>query len=306
MTAQQTIKRRISITIVAGTLSATLASGVVLAGQTVNGPMAFDPIAGSSYGQTTSSWGDEPWIIPDGYRQYLISDEVADLGGGPGLDIYDPDDLTDMITANETGKAAGRYLYRTHEVGSNGAVSVVDLQTGESKVLVQQGDPIDTTGASWGSLDGIRWTPWGTILFAEEDDQGLLFEITLDPKDPFTAVAVAARPAVGLLAHEGIEIGPDGSVYVIHELNGGSIYRFIPDRYGDLSSGQLYALKLTGVTDASQAWNSGSAHTGAFQWVALDRAQSAIDAEVAANDVHANGIRAARGPRTDRLDPVRQ
>ena len=93
---------------------------VALAGSVVNGPMSFDPIPGSSYGQTTTAW-TEPFIIPDGYTQTLISDEGD-------LDIYvGQQDLHDMNTVNETGRQAGRYLYRTHEVDNLGAVSVVDL-----------------------------------------------------------------------------------------------------------------------------------------------------------------------------------
>ncbi len=113
----------------------------------------------------------------------------------------------------------------------------------------------------WRDLDGLRWTPWGTLLFAEEDPQGHVFEIVLDPRDPSTAVALYDRPAVGLIRHEGIEVGSDGAVYVIDELNGGSIFRFVPDRYGDLSAGQLYALRLTGISDAASSWNSGDDHT---------------------------------------------
>ena len=50
--------------------------------------------------------------------------------------------LYEVIT-NETGKQAGRYLYRTHELRSpdnqpeGGSVSVVDLQTGVARLLVQ-------------------------------------------------------------------------------------------------------------------------------------------------------------------------
>ena len=288
MFAWQHIKRRIPFTIVVGSLSAAIASSAALGGQTVNGPMAFEPIAGSAYGQTTSSWGDAPWIIPDGFRQYHVSDEIDDLGGGGGLDIYaGVDDLTDMNTVNETGKWAGRFLYRTHEQDTNGAVSVVDLETGASKVLVKQGEGVDETGLPWRDLDGLVWTPWGTLLFAEEDPQGHVFEIVLDPQDPSTAVAVYDRPALGLIRHEGIEVGPDGAVYVIDELNGGSIFRFVPDRRGDLSSGQLYALKISGISDAAQVWNSGNDHTGAFEWIALDQDQAMVDAKVAADAVNA-------------------
>jgi secreted PhoX family phosphatase len=196
-----------------------------------------------------------------------------------------------MNTVNESGKKAGRYLYRTHEVRSgaeygtppSGAVSVVDLETGESRILAQD--------STYDALDGIRWTPWGTILFAEEITGGRLLEIVLDKQDPMTAAAVIDRPMLGRMAHEGIEVGPDGSLYVIDEFNGGSIYRFVPDRRGDLSSGQLYALRIQGISDTAQLWSNYNAttnpHTGAFEWVALDMAQVQIDSRTAADAVKA-------------------
>ena len=46
------------------------------------------------------------------------------------------------------------------------------------------------------------------------------------------------------MRHEGIGADQDGAVYIIDELNGGSIYRFVPTVRGDLSDGQLYALRL--------------------------------------------------------------
>ena len=265
----------------------------VTASSTVNGPMAFDPISGSAYGQLTNAW-TEPYIVPQGFSQTRISDESADFGGGPGLNIYggSVDDLGDMQTVNETGKHAGRYLYRTHEVGSNGAVSVIDLDTGATKILVQHGDAIDATGAAdWTRLDGIRWTPWKTIIFAEETTRGKFYEGFIDPKNPDELITVVDRPLVGRMAHEGIEVGTDGSIYVIDEFNGGSIYRFVPNSYGDLSSGQLYALRIKGLTDAQQLWGAYDAvtnpHTGDFEWVALDMSQVAIDARVAADNVSA-------------------
>lgn len=284
--------------VIAG-LAATVVLGVPIAAgaapPAVNGPMAFDPIPGSAYGQLTNAW-TEPFIVPEGFSQALVSDETD-------LDIYPgaTDDLDDMNTVNETGPQAGRYLYRTHEVDDLGAVSVVDLW-GErpTRVLVQEGDPDFPEITSATDLDGIRWTPWGTILFAEEEleepvvgtqDSGRLYEIILDPNDPMVAIDVKDRPMVGRLRHEGIDVGPDGSVYVVDELNGGSIFRFVPDTRGDLSSGQLYALKLNGLTNAQQTWASYNAltnpHTGAFEWVALDMDLVVVNANAAADAVNA-------------------
>jgi len=239
-----------------------------------DGPIGFDPIDGTPYSTATADWTD-PFVIPEGFTQELLADETV-------LDIYaGADDLTDMNTVNETGPEAGRYLYRTHEVGSNGSLSVVDLKTGDAKVIAQD--------AGWRRLDGLRWTPWGTVLFAEETAGGRLFEAFLDPKDPTVVTHVEERRELGILRHEGIEALADGTAFVIDELNGGSIFKFEPAARGDLSDGQLYALKLTGLSDAEQLWNSGTYQqkVGAFEWVALDMDQVVIDADAAANAVAA-------------------
>ena len=239
-----------------------------------DGPIGFDPIDGTPYSTATADWTD-PFVIPEGFTQELLADETK-------LDIYaGADDLTDMNTVNETGPEAGRYLYRTHEVGSNGSLSVVDLKTGDAKVIAQD--------AGWRRLDGLRWTPWGTVLFAEETAGGRLFEAFLDPKDPTVVTHVEERRELGILRHEGIEALADGTAFVIDELNGGSIFKFEPAARGDLSDGQLYALKLTALTDAEQLWNSGTYQqkVGAFEWVALDMDQVVIDADAAANAVAA-------------------
>lgn len=255
------------------------------AGSVVDGPMAFNPIAGSAYGmETDASIASEPWLIPEGFVQTIVSDET-------GLDLYVAHDWNDMNTVNETGKQAGRYVYRTHEVrgansarvdgGSGGAVSVVDLKTGVAKEVVGRAD--------WEALDGIVWTPWQTVLFAEETGAaalpdpahpaataGLVYELRLDKLDPAAAESVTVRPLLGALAHEGIETDAEGNVYVIDEDRRGSIYKFVPENYGDLSSGQLYALRV-----------KNGAKTGAAEWAPLDMKQVQIKANVAARAVGA-------------------
>jgi len=273
---------------------AAMLSGAAYAESTiVNGPMGFDPIGASAYAQVTtdaSILNSQPWVIPAGFTQSIVSDESD-------LNIYSAHDWNDMNTVNETGKQAGRYLYRTHEVrpdsatvagnsaridgSSGGAVSVVDLQTGEAKEVVGRAD--------WEALDGIVWTPWQTVLFAEEmitanrpdpvaiqATSGLVYELKLKKDDLTSMESVAVRPLLGALSHEGLELDDEGNVYVIDEDRKGSIYKFVPTNYGDLSSGQLYALKV-----------ANGAKTGTAEWVALDMAQAQISARVAATAVGA-------------------
>lgn len=257
----------------------------------VNGPMAFNPIAASAYGmQNDANVATSPWLIPEGYTQAIISDES-------NLNIYATNDWMDMNTVNESNIHAGRYLYRTHEVrggaigndgnslridgSSGGAVSVIDLKTGKTTEIATRTD--------WEALDGLVWTPWHTLLFAEEvitslrpdpnhpaATSGLLYELKINHHNPLKAQSVKVRPLLGALSHEGIEIDAKGNVYVIDEDRHGSIYKFVPKNYGDLSKGQLYALKVMN-----------SAKTGTAQWIALDMNQVQISARVAATAVGA-------------------
>ena len=270
---------------ITATILLSLATGTTLAGGQIAGPMSFLPLGRSA--EIGSLPLEAPLAIPQGFGQEVVSDESD-------LDIYpDMPDWTDMSTVNESGARAGRYLYRTHEVrpsgfgglneflaAGGGAVSVIYLETGRTRVLVQRGD--------WEALDGMVWTPWHTLLFAEEVNSdkgltipdpdapaatdGLLYEVRFADDDPASAADVTVRPLLGSLAHEGIEVDEHGRVYVIDEHRSGSIYRFVPAIPGDLGSGQLYALKV----DDSEAG------TGAASWVALDMQQVPVTGRIAA------------------------
>ena len=229
-------------------------SGSVLAGKHYqkSGWFNFKALETSA---NTADWdAAAPWKLPAGFKQVVVSDES-------NLNIYPQgrNDWHDMNVVNETGPQAGRFLYRTHEVrlgrdevvdAIGGSVSVVDLKTGETKVLAQD--------LSYTALDGIRWTPWGTLVFAEETTGGRFFELELN-ENMMSAKVIHDRPQVGRLAHEGIDLDAAGNVYVVDEFRGrtqgcenvvpcgGGVYKFVPNTYGDLSSGELYVLKVSGA-----------------------------------------------------------
>jgi len=112
-----------------------------------SGQFQFTPLASSSP-CTPGGNAARPFLLPPGYDQRVFASE-------PQFP-----DLPDMNTQNETGPDAGRYVYRTHETNANAAVSVTDLETNATRILAQRQD--------WERFDGIEWTPWGTILAAEE------------------------------------------------------------------------------------------------------------------------------------------
>lgn len=120
--------------------------------------------------------------------------------------------------------------------------------------------------------------PVGTLLFAEETTGGRLFEAFFDTNDPTKVTEVKERRALGILAHEGIEALPNGDLYVIDELTGGGIFKFVPDKRGDLSEGQLYAIKA----------ENGDG-TGAFAWIPLDRDAVKVNARAEAAAKGASG-----------------
>lgn len=237
---------------------------------------AFTPLPGSAACVTPPALHAdfatyEPLVLSGNLTQRIVNDQVTHftpVAGSGG-------DLPDMLTQNETGPDAFRYIYRTHETGSNGALTVTDLTTGNTTVASQE--------QHYEALDGIVWTPWGTVLFAEEriiatfkDPRvpnavgGLLYEY-----DPATGQTVP-HPAFGARSHEGLRFDSQGALYGISESTPGSngsgaIYKFVPDVPGDLSAGQLYALQ---VRDASR--------TGRARWVALDRNAVQVDSDVEA------------------------
>lgn len=266
--------RKVSLSLLgAACIAVGAAAPHLAAAPVISGPFSFEPLTSSA--TIGAQPAAAPFVLPDGFTQEIIWQEV-----NPAPDA---DDLPDMNTVNETGPQAGRYLYRTHEVASNGSVTVTDLETGQTRILAQRAD--------WQRFDGLKWTPWRTLLAAEEtanvpvgplrDPQypnavhGLVYEI-----EPATGQATT-RPALGSMAHEGIGIDPAGNIYIIDEFATGALYKFVPDRRGDLSSGQLYALKIADETAAP------GAKTGTAQWVPLDRAAVQVDARAAAAAVSA-------------------
>ena len=171
---------------------------------------------------------DQPMLrlkLPKGFKAEAIIDttrpEQANFATQADMNVLD---------------SSERYLFQTHEVfdaalaATVSSVTRFDLHTGKYDVVA--------TGLV--ATDGLKATPWGTLLIGEEYPGGGVWEIL----NPYAADVKVRRDALGTFSHEGIVVLNSGVVYLADEERTGAIYKFVPNSYGDLSSGSLYALKV--------------------------------------------------------------
>ena len=156
------------------------------------------------------------------------------------------------------------------------SVQLIDLQTRAVTTLVR-GMTI---------CDGIRTTPWGTLVATEEDlvsDTGAVYEI-LDPltKDEFTilergsggaparivdqagrdaSASIIKRTAFPVIRYEGFLVHETGVViagdeerpgsYAQGDTDGGAVYKFIPTRLYDPNTGPIASLDQSPLVEGT-------------------------------------------------------
>ncbi len=198
----------------------------------------------------------------------------------------------------------------------NPSVQAIDLYTGAATTLLR----------GMQSCDGIRRTPWGTILATEETGDGGAYEI-LDPLNANATVLdrssgsvtdptrVAKRTALPTMAWEGLTILESGVVIAGDELrpgtgaadkDGGAIFKFVPasPRADDgvitelsqspLVSGRTYAMQVS-CRDSRQQYGQGC-EIGNAAWVE-------VTAATARDDAHNNGATGYYRPEDLEQDP---
>lgn len=177
----------------------------------------------------------------------------------------------DMITANETGPQAGRYLFTVFETDQAGIMRH-DLQTGQTQTIWAAPARAPALNSAV-AFDASHWTPWGTYLTAEESwgsqpqPYGRLFEVK-NPLTPNGLASVTHQNIIPRTSHEGIEFDAAGHMYFIDELNGGSLYRYTTAaNMTDVLAGtaDYFAAGTTSVLRVGDG-NTPNA-TGSFSWV---------------------------------------
>lgn len=284
-----------------------LAAGVIVAADGIRFS-DFTPLAASA-GPTPDEATPITLSNPQ-FAQRSIADRTTQLNeGAPNSGNWD------MLTVNETGPHKGRYLFTVFETSQSG-VQRHDVETGATDTIWYSPAP-----GGHVAFDACYWTPWGTLITAEESwttaaggstsPYGRLFELR-NPIDappitlPLTATSnlnadFVHRTVVPRVSHEGIQFDKAGNMYFIDELNGGSLYKYVPkakmahviagiaDYFG---AGQTFVLRVgSGMTPNA---------TGAFTWVPLTNADgAALPGALTITD--SNGVTSVDGRNTTEL-----
>jgi secreted PhoX family phosphatase len=213
------------------------------------------------------------------FQQRSVADRTSQLAAAaPNTGSWD------MMTVNETGPHKGSFLFTVFETGQAG-VQRHEVATGATDTIWMS----PQVGAHI-SFDATYWTPWGTLITAEESwctavagctsIYGRLFEL----KNPTTAPAITNpltassndgaefvhRNVIPRTSHEGIQFDKAGNMYFIDELNGGSVYKYTAKAsWGEIMSGRAdyFAAGQTSVLRVGDGTTPNA--TGAYTWVPI-------------------------------------
>ncbi|MCS6767367.1 MAG: PhoX family protein [Candidatus Nitrosocaldus sp.] len=248
---------------------------------------SIDSIPASAVCIPPTEGSAQPWKVPPGWKVALVAEEdpeglyfedLPDMNVQNPVEIEMPHVLRARGVVDEVAER-GRLFYQAHEIWEGGSsVSVIDLKTGLIAKMVEA-DHLE-------AVDPVIWTPWNTIIFAEE----MIAQNIRDPTLPDVVGGLAYEmnpvtgeywplPQLGAKAHEGFVIDEEMNIYGVDENRRGGIYKFVPEvdprTVGRVPDGKLYALK---VVDDDAAPGP---RTGRAVWVELDQTQARIDANVA-------------------------
>ena len=276
----------------------TIAAAVLLSTtSTAFAQTYFDEFTPLSSSQTSALPAAAPIKLSSpNFSQVTLANRANQNALTPGQDSGN----WDMITANETGADAGRYLFMPFETGSGGVMRV-DLQ--DSNYNTRTTTIVAPGTQGFVSGDASRWTPWGSYVTAEESwgtgsTKGRLFEVT----NPTTAGQFTGdfiqRSIIPRVSHEGLAFDQNKSMYFIDELNGGSIYKYVsanPNATNGndyFAAGQTFAAKVNGGNNANAvgaiAWEAITDVNGAaLAGVSTVLGDGSIDGRVTANTVKA-------------------
>lgn len=275
--------------------------------------LALSSCGGGSSNDDTSQQIDESvQRKPD-----QVASDLMLLAGGLSAEILTRDigNKADMMSFWPAGNSP-THLIACIEGGvedlangkKNPSLQSVDLNSGDIKTILRGMD----------RCDGVRTTAWGTVLATEESGDGAAYEI-LDPLNVSehtvtnreagtiiddtgaAATKIIKRPALPVMAWEGLTVLENGVVIAGDELrpgsyedsngsedtDGGSIFKFVPNALHNggvitdlanspLAAGKTYAMQVQCRDGESQ--HGQGCEIGNAIWVEVDPSNARVDA----------------------------
>ena len=269
-----------------------------------NRPLDESAPATSGAYRATEQWAHDQVLLAKGLRAHYLTRDAAN---STDMMAFWPNETspTHLISCVE----GGRSVIGANADGSdkyNPSVQSIDLTTGEVRTILR--------GMS--ACDGIRTTPWGTILATEERTDGGAYEV-LDPLSVSDATVldrglpgmpavvtapdnVVKRIYMPTMSWEGLEVLDSGVVIGGDELrpgtatadaDGGAIFKFVPAsprmneaRISDLAqsplaAGAVFAMQVSCVNNRQQVGQG--CEIGNAAWVPVNAATARTDADAA-------------------------
>lgn len=168
------------------------------------------------------------WRLPAGFTSTVLA-TTGQTVPGTGHVWHAWPDGGEVFPAADGG---WDYVSNSELDGGNGGVGVLHFNSAGEII----GAETICSGTNRNCAGG--GTPWGTWMSCEEVTRGRLFEC-----DPTGQQPAVERLAMGRFFREAAVCDPNLEVvYQTEDRPDGALYRFVPDRWGDLSVGELQVL----------------------------------------------------------------
>ncbi|HEY2740880.1 MAG TPA: hypothetical protein VGI69_01715 [Gaiellaceae bacterium] len=189
----------------------------------------------------------------------------------------EPDKNTYLVLKNQTGADPNydygtHFLFQGHEVpgvvNANGVKGSYITRINLDADIAHRVTLLATTDSSGNpiaGIDGSTWDPWAKrLLFTTENSSAPTYAATAGYPSSVTDVS----GALGRGGYEGIQDDSEGNIWIVEDIGGSGkqgttakqpnsfVYRYVPEKPGDLAHGKLQVL---------QVWDNGHAVTFASQ-----------------------------------------